>query len=152
MTEIHMRVSNLILLAYAFALPNFSGKVWAAELQSTPAALEECGAYSQAGMRECLEKESRASNAALNRAEEQVAAAISKWDEDARFINLAKKKLSASNKAYEQYRDAQCAFASSLGGGAIGNALEMRRLTCRIELDIGRIKQLNTDMSTLSAK
>ena len=93
-----------------------------------------------------------ASNAALKRAEEQVAAAISKWDEDAKFIDLAKKKLRASNKAYEQYRDAQCAFAYSLGGGAIGNALEMRRLTCRIELDIGRIKQLNTDMSALSTK
>lgn len=147
-----MRISNLILLACAFASPDFSGKVWAAERQNKPTALEQCGAYSQAGMRECLEKESRASNAALKRAEEQVAAAISKWDEDAKFIDLAKKKLRASNKAYEQYRDAQCAFAYSLGGGAIGNALEMRRLTCRIELDIGRIKQLNTDMSALSTK
>ena len=152
MKEILVRVSNLILLACAFALPNFSEKVWAAELQSKLAALEQCSAYSQAGMRECLEKKSRASNAALKRAEEQATAAISKWDEDARFIDLAKKKLKAANKAYEQYRDAQCAFAYSLGGGAIGNALEMRRLTCRIELDIGRIKQLHTDMSTLSAK
>ena len=147
-----MRISNLILLACAFASPDFSGKVWAAELQNKPTALEQCGAYSQAGMRECLEKESRASNAALKRAEEQAAATISKWDEDAKFIDLAKKKLRASNKAYEQYRDAQCAFAYSLGGGAIGNALEMRRLTCRIELDIGRIKQLNTEMSALSTK
>jgi hypothetical protein len=102
-------------------------------------------------MRECLEKESRASNAALKQAEEQAAAAISKWDEDARLIDLAKKKLRASNKAFEQYRDAQCAFAYSLGGGAIGNALEMRRLACRIELDMERIKQLNADMSALSA-
>ena len=152
MKEILMRISTLIVLACAFALPAFSGKIRAAELQSKPTVLEQCGAQSQAGMRECLEKESRASNAALRHAEEQAAAAISKWDEDARFINLAKKKLRASNKAYEQYRDAQCAFAYFLGGGAIGNALEMRRLTCRIELDIGRIKQLNTDMSTLSEK
>ena len=147
-----MRISNLIVLACAFALPAFSGKVSAAELQSKPTTVEQCGAYSQAGMRECLEKESRTSNAALKRAEEQAAAAISKWDEDARFIDLAKKKLRASNKAYEQYRDAQCAFVSSLGGGAIGNALELRRLSCRIELDIGRANQLTTDSSKLQSK
>ena len=91
-------------------------------------------------MRECLEKEPRVSNAALKRAEEQAAAAISKWDENARFINIAKKKLGASNKTYEQYRDAQCASASSLGGGAIGDAIKLRRLSCFIELDSGREK------------
>lgn len=49
-------------------------------------------------------------------------------DEDAKYIGLAKEKLRASSKAHKQYPDAQCAFTSSLGGGAIGNALELRRL------------------------
>ena len=147
-----MQISNLIVLAGALALPIFSEKVWADELQNERAALEQCGAYSQAEMRECLAKKSRVSNAALRRTEEQAIAALSKWDEDAKFINLAKAKLKASNKAYAQYRDAQCAFASSLGGGAIGNALELRRLSCLVELNMERTKQLNIDSSALPPK
>ena len=143
-----MRISNLIVLAGALALADFSGKVWATELESEQAALEECGAYSQAGMRECLAKKSDESHAALKRAEEQAIAGLSKWDEDAKFIARAKEKLRASSK----YRDAQCAFATSLGGGAIGNALEMRRLSCLIGLNIERAKQLTNDASTLPSK
>lgn len=147
-----MRMSNLIVLAGALTLPDFSGKVWAAELTSEQAALEECGAYSQAGMRECLAKKSDESNAALRRAEKQAIGALSKWAEDAPFINLAKEKLRASGQAYERYRDAQCAFAASLGGGAIGNALEMRRLSCLIGLNNERAKQLDTDAAVLPSK
>ncbi|SEO19843.1 Protein of unknown function [Duganella sp. CF517] len=144
-----MRISNLIVLTGALALPIFSENVWATELESEQAALEECGAYSQAGMRECLAQKSRESGAALRRAEEQAIAALSTWDEDAKFIHLAKQKLRASSKAYERYRDAQCAFAASLGGGAIGNALEMRRLSCQVGLNNARSKQLNTDLAAL---
>ena len=149
--EILMRISNLIL-AGALALPEFSGKVWAAELTNEQAALEECGAYSQAGMRECQAKKSDESSAALKRAEDQAVAALSRWDEDARFIHLAKEKLRASSKAYERYRDAQCAFAASLGGGAIGNALEMRRLSCRIGLNNERARQFTKDVFALPSK
>lgn len=147
-----MRILNLIVLAVALALPDFSRKIWAAELESEQAALEECGAYSQAGMRECLAKKSSESNAALKRAEKQAIAALSKWDEDAKFINLAKEKLRVSSKAYEQYREAQCAFAASLGGGAIGNALEMRRLSCLIGLNNEHAGQLTKDASALPSK
>lgn len=147
-----MRISNLIVLVWALALAGFAGKVWAAELESEQAALEECGADSQAGMRECLAKKSIESSAALRHAEKQAIATLSKWDEDAKFIHFAKEKLRASSKAYERYRDAQCAFAASLGGGAIGNALEMRRLSCLIGLDNGRAKQLHADASALPAK
>lgn len=103
-------------------------------------------------MRECLAKKSDESNAVLRRAEEQAIAALSKWDEDAKFINLAKNKLRASSKAYERYRDAQCAFAAALGGGAIGNALEMRRLSCLIGLNIERAKQLTSAASALPSQ
>ena len=147
-----MRISNLIILACAFGLPHFSNGVRAAELQSERAALEECGAYSEAGMRECLAKKARESAVRLRRAEERAVVALSKWDEDAKFVNLAKEKLKASSKAYEQYRDAQCAFAASLGGGAIGNALELRRLSCLVGLNNARTKQINTDSSELPPK
>ena len=147
-----MRISNLITLACALGLPHFSNGAGAAELQSGRAALEECGAYSEAGMRECLAKKSHQSAVVLRRAEERAIAALSNWDEDAKFINLAKEKLRVSNKAYAQYRDAQCAFAASLGGGAIGNALELRRLSCLVGLNNGRTKQLNADSSELPPK
>ena len=125
MKEIRMQISNLIIVVGALALPGHSGAVRATEIQSERGALEQCGAHSEAGMRECLAKMSHESSTALKRAEAQAIAALSKWDEDAKYVNLAKEKLRASSKAYEQYRDAQCAFASSLGGGAIGYALEM---------------------------
>ena len=144
-----MRMSNVIFLLGSLTLPNFFNNVWADELQREST---ECGAYSQAGMRECLAKKSNESQAALERAEGQAVAALSKWDEDEKFIKLAKAKLIASSKAYKRYRDAQCAFATSLGGGAIGNALELRRLSCRIELDIGRTTELNTELSALPKK
>ena len=147
-----MRMSNVIFLLGSLALPNFFNNAWADELQRESTTLEECGLYSQAGMRECLAKKSHESQAALRRAEGQAVAALSKWDEDAKFIKLAKAKLIASIKAYEHYRDAQCAFVSALGGGAIGNALELRCLSCIIELNRERTKQLNTDSSALPSK
>jgi uncharacterized protein YecT (DUF1311 family) len=152
MKEIHMQISNFIIVVGALALAGHSGAVWAAEIQSERGAVEQCGAHSEAGMRKCLAKMSYESSTALKHAEAQAIAALSKWDEDAKYVNLAKEKLRASSKAYEQYRDAQCAFASSLGGGAIGNALELRRLSCLVGLNAGRTEQLKTDASPLPAK
>ncbi len=147
-----MQISNFIIVVGALALQGYSGALWPTEIRSEPGALEQCGAHSEAGMRECLAKMSYETSTALKRAEAQAIAALSKWDEDAKYVNLAKEKLRASGKAYEQYRDAQCAFASSLGGGAIGNALELRRLSCLVGLNTERTKQLKTDASTLPAK
>ena len=152
MKESLMRISNVIVLLGSLALLNFFNNVWADELQREITALEECSAYSQAGMRECLAKKSHESRAALRRAEGQAVAALSKWDEDERFIKLAKAKLIASSKAYERYRDAQCALAYALGGGAIGNALELRRLSCLVALNTERTRQLGTDSSRLPSK
>lgn len=147
-----MRILNPIVLALALALPGFTNSVWATapKIERTP--LEECGASSEAGMRDCLATKSHESNVALKRSEQHAMAALSKWDEDPRFINLAKEKLRSSSKAFEQYRDAHCAFAASLGGGAIGNALELRRLSCVVGLNIERARHLNIDSSELTSK
>lgn len=88
----------------------------------------------------------------LKQAENKAIATLSKWDEDAKYVALAKERLKASSRAYEQYREAQCAFASSTGGGAIGNALELRRLSCLIGLNMRRAEQLRTTMANLPTK
>ena len=49
--------------------------------------------------------------------------AFSNWDEDKEHIVIAQNKLKKSNKEFSKYRDLQCDFAYSLGGGAIDSAL-----------------------------
>lgn len=86
-------------------------------MRQARAALDECNAYPQAGMRECLAS-----------------------------------KVSASTAALKQAENEHCAFAASLGGGAIGSALEIKRLACVLELNLGRGEQLRTAASTLPSK
>ena len=111
--------------------------------------LEACSAYSQAGMKDCLAKKVRESEAKLKQAADKASSLLSKWDEDARYIATAQEKIRLSDKAFAQYREAQCAFASALGGGAIGNALEMRRLVCVHELNTSRTAQLRNAVVNL---
>jgi len=113
---------------------------------------EECSAFSQAGMRDCLAHKAESSQRALKKAEKSAAAALSRWDEDSRYRQQAQARLAASQKAFVQYRDAQCRFAYSLGSGAIGNALEMRRLACLAELNGGQASRLDDALSDLPLK
>lgn len=129
-----MRMRLLVVLSLAVV----AHSAGASKLSTEQSALEECKAYSQAKLRQCLMRKSRDSTTALKRAEDQMLAAISKWDEDERYVTPAKADLAASRRAFDQYRQAQCAFASSLGGGAIGNALELRRLACVLALNNDR--------------
>lgn len=120
----------------------------AADVENS-SALEECAAFSQAGMRECLAKKSNESAAALKQAERKAATVLSKWDDDAKYIALATERLKASDTAFERYRDAQCAFAASLGGGSIGNALEIRRLACIVDLNRVRAESISATVMIL---
>jgi hypothetical protein len=117
---------------------------WAGIVQDERAAREECSAYSQAGMRDCLAEKARASEIALKRAEGKARSKLGKWIEDAKYVSLAKARLEASNKEFVRYREIQCAFNSSLGGGAIGNALEIMRLACVFELNARRAEQIRS--------
>lgn len=119
---------------------------------SERALREECGAFSQAGMRDCLAKKVENSQKALRQAEENVARTLSKWDEERNYVSQARAKLTASNEGFAKYRDFQCAFSSSLGGGAIGNAIDMRRLACIAELNDRRAAQLREAVSDLPLK
>jgi len=117
---------------------------WAGIVQDERTAREECSEYSQAGMRRCLAEKAQASEVALKQAEGKACSKLGKWIEDAKYVNLAKAKLEASNKEFVRYRESQCAFNSSLGGGAIGNALEIMRLACVFELNARRAEQLGS--------
>ncbi|MCW7540459.1 DUF1311 domain-containing protein [Aquabacterium sp. A7-Y] len=140
-----------LTLAFFLGMPVL-GTAFAGERQEASAALEECGAHPQAGMRECLQQKARDSEAALKRAEENASQTISKWDEDAKYVAKARSTLKASNKAFSQYREAHCAHVATLAGGAAGNALEMRRLACVLELNGGRARQLSDTTSELPLK
>jgi Lysozyme inhibitor LprI len=104
---------------------------------------EECSAFSQAGMRECLGKKAQQSTATLLVAETGLRSRIARSGEDARFKTAALTRLVASNAAFARYRVAACDFQSSLGGGAIGNALLIRRLACIAELNLRRAELLD---------
>ncbi|WP_244110728.1 lysozyme inhibitor LprI family protein [Burkholderia ambifaria] len=142
---------KIVLLVAAITFPIISIAAPDTSVQSERELRGECS-NGVIGVRECLQEKQEASEVELKRAEEKVRAAFAKWDEDAKYINLAKVRLAASQKAFVKYRTAQCAFASSLGGGAIGNALEMRRLACVAELNNRRAAQLRDAVSDLPLK
>ena len=54
-------------------------------------------------------------------------------------------------RAFDKYLAAQCAFNRSLGGGAIGHALDMRMLACEVELNITRADELDQLASRIRA-
>ena len=132
-------------LAMALLLPLVS----AAAAAEQHHAIEECEALSQAGMRICLTRKAAESQALLKRAEGESSAVLSRWDENARYAKLAKERLDASSNAFERYREAQCAFMASLGGGAITGALDVRRLACISRLDEERATSLANSVAAL---
>lgn len=130
----------------------FTWTVKADDLQNELAAREECSEFSQAGMHDCLAKKVAASELALKKAETKVYNGFTAWGEDAKYITIAKSKFETSKKAFVRYRKAHCEFNASLGGGAIGSALALRRLACLFELNLRRAEQLNSVITTLPTK
>jgi uncharacterized protein YecT (DUF1311 family) len=146
-----MRKVTLMALVISAPLPLNSFAISNGAILGERALRAECS-YEITGVRECLQEVKRASEANLKRAEKQALASLDKWDEDPRYIKAAKARLVTSRKPFIEYRQAQCAFASSLGGGAIGNALEMQRLACVAELNNRRAEQLRDAVSDLPVK
>ena len=147
-----MRPMKLILVCLTALLPLSPLAASTDPVVGERALREECSASSQAGMRDCLLKTAETSQKALRQAEEAVADSLSKWDEDSKYVSLAKARLAASSMEFTRYRDAHCAFSLSLGGGAAGNALDMRRLACVSELNNRRAQQLRDAVSDLPLK
>ena len=107
---------------------------------------------SEAEMTRCLKAKALKSQKELQNTETKLIKKISEWDEDHSYINIAKANLTAANKEFIKYRDAQCKFNYSLGGGAIENALEMRLFACIAELNNRRNQQLIDLMSNILTK
>jgi len=141
-----------ICFVAAVCLPAIVLAASAAPATGERALLEECSAFSQAGMRECLEEKVENSQKALSQAEQKMVGTLSKWDEDNRYTRQAKANLVASNKKFAEYRETQCEFSASLSGGAPGNAHDIRRLACVSELNNRRAEQLGNAASNLPLK
>ena len=107
---------------------------------------------SEAEMTRCLKAKALKSQKELQNTEKKMIKILSEWDEDPSNINIAKANLTTANKEFIKYRDAQCKFNYSLGGGAIENALEMRLFACIAELNNRRNQQLIDLMSDISTK
>ncbi|WP_181415944.1 lysozyme inhibitor LprI family protein [Gilliamella apicola] len=98
---------------------------------------------SEAELTKCLEKIFYTSQAELDKSQQKFFDALTNWYEDKQYIIIAKTKLKRTNQEFIKYRDLQCDFAYSLGGGAIENALNMFKFSCLAELNFQRTKQLD---------
>lgn len=125
----------------------------AADSELTEQQLYElCSWDSQAGMRNCLADKAEDSVKTLATSQKEAAEALGKWDEDRKYVDHARARLAASNKAFQSYRSAQCEYSASLSGGAAGNAHEMGKLACQAELNQRRTKQLRDGVADLPSK
>ncbi|WP_166877627.1 lysozyme inhibitor LprI family protein [Massilia mucilaginosa] len=105
-------------------------------------AAEKCDQFSQAARHRCLTEMAADSAVTLKQAETKAVQMIDQWFENATFKTLAKSKLKASSTAFATYRQAKCAFADSLRGGAIGSAHEISRLACIADTNAQRALEL----------
>lgn len=124
-----------------------SSALWAVLVLTAPssalASAEDCNAFSQNDRLTCLDKAVAASELELTQARTALASAIGRWDEDAKYQAAAKRQLDAADQAFAKHRVAHCDLQKSLGGGAVGNGLEMRRLLCVEALNAARAAQLS---------
>lgn len=77
---------------------------------------------------------------------------MARWDEDPKYIRSASVALKTSSKSFMQFRHAQCGFVASLGGGAIGNALTLRRLACVTDLNRQQAASIQQAVANLPVK
>lgn len=120
-------------------------------IQSERELREECS-FELGGMRECLEKKQTASEMTLKKSQTDVYQVLEKWDEDEKYIKIAQQNFSAGEGEFIAYREKYCQFSASLGGGAIGNALDIQRIACITELNNHHAKQLRDAIADLPLK
>lgn len=108
----------------------------------TELALRQACSYDGAGIRACLEAKHSASARDLQLAEKEFQSSVDQWDQEKPLLDISLQELFSANASFKQYRKDQCALASTLGGTAIGNALDVRQLACEAELNQRRAAQL----------
>jgi uncharacterized protein YecT (DUF1311 family) len=147
-----MRQITIIGVGFAILFPLLSIAKSVVVVKGGTNLYDECGAYSQQGMKECLVKKVDDSQEFLKKAEADAFVAIKKWDDEGKYIRASGAALAISNREFIKYRTAQCKFSASLSGGAAGNAYEMGRLACVAELNMTRAAQLRDAVSNLPLK
>jgi uncharacterized protein YecT (DUF1311 family) len=98
--------------------------------------------YHMIDVRRCQEEKAKASAIALREAGKRLRDKLRRWDEDARYIRVAREKLAVSDRAFIRYRAEQCALDQSLAGMARGVVLEARMNICLAEENNRRAAQL----------
>lgn len=114
--------------------------------------VEDCDALSQAQRLGCLGRRVAASQEKLRQAEIVVVNRITHWDEDDRQVRQAGARLAAAKREFAKFRELHCEFVASLGGGAIGSAIEARRLICVADLNTARAASLRDAVAELPLK
>lgn len=143
-------MTTLLALAAVLAFPAAAGEAASPDTPNERELREECSAAgSQVDMRDCLQEKVRESEKTLKDAQATALRTIAGWDEDAKYTRVTKERLAAAGQAFARYRKAECAFAASLGGGAIGAALELQRLACVAALNQQRAQDLSRAVSYL---
>ncbi|WP_167224551.1 lysozyme inhibitor LprI family protein [Massilia rubra] len=115
-------------------------------------AAENCDQFSQSDRRDCVDKMATDSALVLKEAEAKAVAAIAGWDEDDKYTRLAKSRLAASRIAFARFRQAQCAFATSMRGAAAGDSHEISRLACVANMNAARVIDLARETAGLPPK
>jgi uncharacterized protein YecT (DUF1311 family) len=112
------------------------------KVQTASELLTECSEdfFSMTAVEDCLVEKVRASEVTLQQAEKKLRAAMDNWDEWDKFVRLAKRRLTVSNKVFVMYREAMCSLDHSMGGG--GFHLSMRKNSCIAEQNNRRAEQL----------
>lgn len=147
-----LRTRKLLCLLLLAGLPASAFAASTVPVSGERALRDECSAYSEAGMRDCLARKADDSQKLLRQADRKVADIISTWDVDSQYVNQTRERLAASSREFSGYRDAQCHFMASLSASGIGNAHELRRLACIAELNDKRAEQLRDAVSDLRVK
>lgn len=137
MKKILIAIATLISIPISFA-------------ESIEPTAEACYALSQADMRECLVTKANESQKLLAQTEKDVIKAISKWDEDSKYLFASKSQFAQSSKEFIRYRNAQCTFSASLSGGGAGNSNEILRQICIIKLNNSYHEMLQEAISNIS--
>ena len=88
----------------------------------------------------------------LREAEAELEKKITGWDEDAKYAAAARTRQRTASQTFAVARQAQCALAASLAGGAAGNASEIARGACVYELNSLRAAQLKETAEKLSQR
>jgi uncharacterized protein YecT (DUF1311 family) len=145
--RIKLHSTSLIIAALMLApQPGLVAAIGERELR------EECSAsaLSQIEFGECLEKKRQESASELQSAETLMRTALTQWDEDAYFVHQAQEMFTVAANAFTAYRELQCEFARSRGGGGVHSSTF--RLACETELNLKRAAELRDAASLIPQK